>query len=230
MSSPSQEYAVSDTTLAAQVLLPNEYFVLNSAMDSTGDMAFCWHLKVYAHGDVWASRNLLRISGSWISSTDSLPSGLLDSVSFNQASVVLNPASIIPSAQDTLDSLYLSVNNGATWSFYNNAAPPGQIIKGPYKYFQYKIKLKSVDSVVTPAVKKVSFQWSVKPRIGPLDTVRINSVYQPGKRFRDTLGCFSRSTTLTAQVLLPNEYFILNSAMDSTGEYGLLLAPEGLCA
>ena len=152
-------------------------------------MAFCWHLKVYAHDGLWANRNLLRNSGSWISAPDTLPSGPLDSVSFNQASVVLNPASIIPSAQDTLDSLYLSVNNGATWSFYKNAATPAQVIKGPYKYFQYKIKLKSVDSLVTPAVKKVSFQWSVKPRIGPLDTVRINSVYQPGKHFGDTLSC-----------------------------------------
>jgi len=202
MSSPSQEYAVSDTTLTAQVLLPNEYFVLNSAMDSTGDMAFCWHLKVYAHGDVWASRNLLRNSGSWISAPDTLPSGPLDSVSYNQASVVLDPASIIPSAQDTLDSLYLSVNNGVTWSFYSNAALPAQVIKGPYKYFQYKIKLKNVDSVVTPAVKKISFQWSVKPRIGSLDTVRINSVYQPGKHFRDTLSCFSRSDTVRCRFSL----------------------------
>jgi hypothetical protein len=200
VSRPSQEYPIADTTLTAQVLLPNEYFILNSAMDSTGNMAFCWHLKVYAQAGVWANRDLLRNSGSWISPPDSLPARPIDSVSFTMGTVLMNPASIVPSSQDTLDSLYLSIDNGATWNFYKNAASPAQVIKGPYKYFQYKIKLKRVDSLVTPAIKKVTFQWSAKPRIGPLDSVAINSVYQPGKHFGDTISCLSRSDTVRCRL------------------------------
>jgi hypothetical protein len=194
------EFSAADTTFTTGILDTSKIFLLRCAMDSTGNLAFCWNLNDCAHACVWASRNLLKKSGSWISPADSLPSRPIDSVSFTMGIVQMNPASIVPSSQDTLDSLYLSVDNGVTWNFFKNAAQPSQAVKGPYKYFNYKIKLKPLDSLVTPAVKKVSFLWNAKPRIGALDTVTINSAIRPGEHFGDTISCLSRSDTVRCRL------------------------------
>ena len=192
LASPSFD-SVADTTFATGTLDTTDLFTLRSAMDATGNMAFCWNLHGRSHGTIWANRNLLRTGGAWTSPKDSLPVFSGDTVSFYKGAVALNPGTISPGAQDMLDSLFLSVDNGSNWTYFKNNAALNQEVTGPYKYFNYKIKLKNIDSITTPVVKKVTFQWKAKPRLMPLDSIRINGVYQPGKRFGDTLTCFSRS-------------------------------------
>jgi len=190
--SPSAELAVSDTTFGTGILDTTKVFTLRCAMDSTGNLAFCWNLHDCAHAVILANRTLVRKSGSWTSPKDSLPIFQGDSASFFKGSVALDPASITASSQDTLDSLFLSVDNGSSWTFFKNNVASLQEVKGPYKYFNYKVTLKCIDSITTPAVKTVAIQWKVKPRLLPLDSVKINGTLQTGRRFGDTLRCFSR--------------------------------------
>jgi hypothetical protein len=195
LASASPEYPVADTTFATSTLDTTKVFILRSAMDSTGNLAFCWNLHDCAHEAIWANRNLLRTGGSWMSPKDSLPVFPGDTVSFFKGAVALNPGG----AQDILDSLFLSVDNGSNWTFFKDNTSLAQEVKGPYKYFNYKIKLKNIDSITTPAVKRATLQWKVKPRLMPLDSVRINGTYQPGRRFGDTIRCFSRCDTVSCR-------------------------------
>ena len=55
--SPSAELAVSDIPLGTGILDTTKVFTLRCAMDSTGNLAFCWNLHDCAHAVILANRN-----------------------------------------------------------------------------------------------------------------------------------------------------------------------------
>lgn len=169
---------------------------LNVDINSMGSIALTWKQNKNAVGSIWAARSVVYPTAWWSSVVESVTVIPGDSIVFQAGDVdtSLNMGTATCSLQ--VGTTNTPPAGWSRWIELSSAADLAQYTKGTGNYFRYKANFTrhATDSIKSPVISEMTFNWNLKPRLTSLDSVKVNgTAVSPFTGFGDTVDVISHT-------------------------------------
>lgn len=189
---PGQTEAFSD----AATTIGDHGPELNVAINEMGSIALAWKQNLDAVGSIWAARGVVYPTAWWRSVVESVTVIPGDSIVFQPGDVdtILNMGAVACSLQ--VGPVNIPPAGWSPWVELSSATDLTQYTKGTGNYFRYKINVTrhATDSIKSPVISELTFNWNLKPRLTSLDSVKVSGItVSPFSGFGDTIDVISHT-------------------------------------
>jgi hypothetical protein len=181
--------------------ITDSYTTLNCCLDSMGSIGVTWSDgATMAKGCLLANRGIRYKNGYWTSPVDSMDIEAGDSVRFYPAGITSSNLTSWNVEDSIRTGCTVAECLSSTWTSLQNDTALNMKRSG-CRYFQYKINIirkAGMDSLVTPKISSISFDWNTRPVILSIDSIRTMNAVHNNLHIGDTVDILSRIDTIYA--------------------------------